>query len=361
MNKIILVGNGFDISHGLETRYSEFMKNYLSKNLKLAYHREPYDDRLINIEVAGKIYDDADLTKYLNKFNSLRDLLNDRLIKSDFKKNLEEGTKLFHIKTNSALLKRLLKKFDDPNWVDIESEYYQYLNELNNPLDTSKYGEIKKLNSDLRIISNELKIYLKDIILDFDFDDFRNNNKEFLDKMKKLIFSRILYSSGTVGAKYEALILNYNYTPTIQQYLNENPHDYPHTLLNLHGQIDDEEVIFGFGHVESPEYNKLKNSGSDEALMGLKLFRYKDRNQYSKFVNFIESGEFEVIVLGHSCGSSDGTTLKKLFESPLCKRITLCHIGIDEHRKKQMAIARHCDTDSALDKIRDFAEEFRFP
>ena len=67
MNRIILLGNGFDKAHGLKTSYSEFMEWY-HQNLKdtvLSCSKTKYSDGLYTFESQGVFH--ASL-KDLNKF-----------------------------------------------------------------------------------------------------------------------------------------------------------------------------------------------------------------------------------------------------------------------------------------------------
>ena len=49
MNRLILIGNGFDLAHGLKTGYNDFIIWYLKKCFKSAEESGSYDDGLINI------------------------------------------------------------------------------------------------------------------------------------------------------------------------------------------------------------------------------------------------------------------------------------------------------------------------
>lgn len=361
MNKIVLVGNGFDLAHGLETRYADFMRHYLIELLTNAYSKRKLENELIKIETSKLRHINDDISVSLKKFETLKDLINSNYIKADFKNNNNiKGDTLFNLSTNSLFLRRLLQKFEDPNWVDIEQEYFNFLIELVDSKSNTKQQEIEKLNADLGIIANALKEYLKSVESSMNAQNLWNEHKSFYTEMRNLLFGKLLNDAGK-DDDTAVLIVNYNYTNIIQHYLSDHPFKFDPKLLNLHGQSHDEEIIFGYGHVINTNYEKLKESGVDSALSGLKLSNYHDKNSYSAFVNFVENRNYEVIILGHSCGISDGTTLKRLFESPSCSKITVCHIGRNEHKTKRMNILRLCSADEAGDKIQQFAEEFRFP
>src|SRR5574343_636396 len=50
MKRLIILGNGFDLAHGLKTRYTDFLKDYFAKILNLFYANKIYHDELIQID-----------------------------------------------------------------------------------------------------------------------------------------------------------------------------------------------------------------------------------------------------------------------------------------------------------------------
>ena len=65
-------------------------------------------------------------------------------------------------------------------------------------------------------------------------------------------------------------------------------------------------------------YEKLKNLNDNECLRNMKSINYLEANNYRKMLEFIESGPFQVCIMGHSCGNSDRTLLNTLFEHRFC-------------------------------------------
>jgi len=47
MNKLLIIGNGFDLAHGLKTRYSDFLVWYLDSVLERFKREYKYEDELI--------------------------------------------------------------------------------------------------------------------------------------------------------------------------------------------------------------------------------------------------------------------------------------------------------------------------
>jgi hypothetical protein len=64
MNKLILIGNGFDLAHGLKTSYSDFMLWLINKNYKL-----------YNASLSSGSYFNDDLMRFTGGFNPGMDFI----------------------------------------------------------------------------------------------------------------------------------------------------------------------------------------------------------------------------------------------------------------------------------------------
>ena len=53
MNRLVLIGNGFDCAHDLKTRYEDFLNWYWWKKLSIAAtkHDEEYNDQLCKMTI----------------------------------------------------------------------------------------------------------------------------------------------------------------------------------------------------------------------------------------------------------------------------------------------------------------------
>jgi hypothetical protein len=107
---------------------------------------------------------------------------------------------------------------------------------------------------------------------------------------------------------------NFNYTNTISIYQKEpnfyvrNPH---FTSKNIHGKIENDNIIFGIDDVESISFEKNKY------LMYTKYYkRLVERcNDSKSFINFEDSGAINKIVFfGHSLDKSDKTYIIQILD-----------------------------------------------
>lgn len=131
MNRIILIGNGFDLAHGLKTGYNDFILHYLIKSFALSNTTGKYEDQLITI-----IKEDGVLTEFTNL--DLSDFVNyivDKANKEVFNKRVhfKAGDKQYSKRSDyslavkSDLLRNILDRYNELRWVDIENIYYQCL------------------------------------------------------------------------------------------------------------------------------------------------------------------------------------------------------------------------------------------
>lgn len=147
INRIILVGNGFDLAHGLATRYADFINWYWEKYLNhlRMCHNRTYSDHLCTFI----------LNDNHNTWSALLwSILNPIKLPSgqEFYEHIKSDEKNFTIHY-SAFMKRICQSIELKGWVDIENEYYTALNE--------EYFETpEKINEEFEIVKSNLIEYL---------------------------------------------------------------------------------------------------------------------------------------------------------------------------------------------------------
>ena len=115
------------------------------------------------------------------------------------------------------------------------------------------------------------------------------------------------------------MLLNFNYTKTADLYMP----DKSNSIVNhIHGELSNREsVIFGYGDELDSSFKKLQDINDNECMRHIKSIRYLESDNYRKMLEFVESGPFQVVIMGHSCGLSDRTMLNTLFEHENCVSI----------------------------------------
>lgn len=379
MNRIILIGNGFDLAHGMKTSYNDFINYYWYKtifNIKSTGERSFENSEILIEGLPPRNY-----MSLVNNFEELSEIL------KKYKSTLTFENKFFE---------KINKKRYVQNWVDIENEYYLLLKESFK--DKNCEYKISQLNSDFTGIQKLLESYLHEtenhfkenfgkngndnslkssiaykIYSDFKLKDFTeasiNKKVEFeyqkiKDDLKGLnsgdismhdvneekhalistigksdpintIRRRLLSDSASNYFNLqpdEILFLNFNYTFTERLYSNMNWYDLPRkinenltkTTIHIHGTTDSKDnnnVIFGFGDEIDEDYKSIENLNDNTYLENIKSIKYLENDNYKKLLEFLNSGDYQIFIFGHSCGNSDRTLLSTLFEHKHCVSI----------------------------------------
>jgi len=336
MNRIILIGNGFDLAHGLKTSYVHFIDWFWEEELKKIKNNlgtgVPYQDDYISMKY-----------KFRNwlpcpEKTSYQELLS----------NLENNHAENVMSYKNKFLEIITKKTDLQNWVDIEEEYYE---QLKTHMIRNEIEKIKKLNSDLKQIKDELEKYLKqEYRTRFKPTDIQNKRSYY--NLLRIIDSEFEKKDFTTeiasGKPRNILFINFNYTSIENLYRSPNL-GFDADCIHIHGELYDDQnpIIFGYGDEIDDDYKMLekKSVGKNFILENMKSVNYSQANNYSRILRFINSDLYQIFILGHSCGNSDRTLLNKLFEHENCVSIKpYCYIdkdGKSDYIDKYINISRH--------------------
>ena len=156
------------------------------------------------------------------------------------------------------------------------------------------------------------------------------------------------------------LFLNFNYTNTLEPYIDECKKRIHSEINYIHGSVNDENnpPIFGFGDEFDKSYKEFEDEGNNELFKHIKSFGYLKTNHYSDLTRFLEIDKFQVQIYGHSCGLSDRTMFKEIFEHKNCLSIKLFYHkkedGSDDYTEKTYELYRHfSDKNNMRKKIVD--------
>ena len=330
MNRIILIGNGFDLAHGLKTSYKDFINWYWREwgECLRQSQNSVEEDRLCLFGLREKytnwyraLHSDYQIITQLNPRDGL-----------EIFEIVKQNSKLFAFRIKSPLFNELYKSFETKKWVDIENEYYAYISH-----DGITHDDVKEANDDMDFIKSKLIEYLKFVQEEaskspvVDVDNGLKN--KFLEDVKesdvsckwKLERVSVPYSSLMVP-KFEdikqpdkIMLLNFNYTDIADGYL---PLSKFYTIVHIHGELSNpSSVIFGYGDELDDDYRLLLKKNDNEYLRNIKSIRYMGSSCYRAVLEFIESAPFQIYIMGHSCGNSDRTLLNTLFEHKNCVSI----------------------------------------
>jgi hypothetical protein len=334
MKRLILIGNGFDLSHGYKSSYNDFICYYLCNALNHYMAGNCHDDVLLRIGSEESRNFTEKITTLSKSFEVL-DILIKRGNIVEFKSNLFKEI-LFNIKTNK--------------WVDIENHYFSYLIRYKHASNNNKKG-IEDINLEFEFIKNEIEKYLL-IIAKENFRTTSNRYVQlFCDVIKK--DEIVLKEINEDLLPTELYFLNFNYTFTIENYIDNINKAIPSTINYIHGELDSKEnpIIFGFGDEHDKHYLEFEGEKNYELFKHIKSFNYFKTSNYHNLIRFINSEDFQVYIIGHSCGLSDRTMLKEIFEHKNCKSIKIFYYKKSENEndftEKTYDISRHF-TDKGL-------------
>lgn len=327
MNRLIIIGNGFDMAHGLKTSYKDFINWYMNQRVqKLA--DEPTTesaDALCSYTI--------DQSALFYNHTSWKELIYYKSFKTKNWENFVDRYSRYFTFEKKPFLETILQSIDTKGWVDIENDYYQLLTKkIENPNCTYT---IEELNEQLAFLQQKLIEYLNAIsinkvkqnILDkmieyFDPADFAIGSKK--KAMDYLGLDRNISSIKEIHdpkVKIDKLIpqrfmlLSFNYTKTARLYAIDDRFECNY----IHGQLEEpEHIIFGYGDELDKNFQQILDMNDNRLLNNIKSIKYLETGHYRRLLEFLMAAPFQVFIMGHSCGNSDRTLLNTIFEHENC-------------------------------------------
>lgn len=348
MNRIILIGNGFDLAHGYPTRYEDFINWYWNKRVD-AFNgnlTSISEDCLCTIKMTSKNTCNCWNVFAFNLPRFLHKLSGQEVIQS-----LKNEPELYEF-TLAPFFKSICESIETKGWVDIERAYY---NHVKNCFDATTHSDnntisIEQLNHQLEYLRKLLIQYLKSLQYSnqgnedisniiygaFNPDDISVSSQDAYNTHCEN-YGTIIPDGKDVEVKFgnkrfsnpcKVLLLNFNYTPIAIAYLLvqieglKNGDDIKAEINFIHGDITKpRSLIFGYGDELDDTYNSLLKIEENEYLRFIKSIKYLETDNYRKLLDFIESDSYQIYIMGHSCGNSDRTLLNTLFEHKNCVSI----------------------------------------
>ena len=334
MNRLVIIGNGFDMAHGLKTSYKDFINWYWERRLNalLVLQSPTSEDCLCKLEI--KNTNECANWFYFFYSHSFRDLFTRewKFPPADIIGGIKDNTDDFSV-TCSRFFETILQSIETRGWVDIETDYYQLLKECSENADCGY--TVKELNEQLAFLQEKLIEYLRSIgtnqyikelhdgmIESFDPADFSTEGK------KKALENIGIESINLEDVQYNfeeqkklrperIMLLSFNYTATAKNYNNFNlVHNY------IHGELEHpKNIIFGYGDELDRHYQDILDRNDNELLKNVKSVKYLETRHYKDMLEFLMSAPFQVLIMGHSCGNSDRTLLNTVFEHENCVSI----------------------------------------
>lgn len=337
--KILIIGNGFDLAHGLPTTYDDFL-NFIEK-LKDCYGSWNYNTYSEDINVSSEVFN------YLKENFSL----DNRKRKAEFKEVLE-------LCRENVWIKYFLKKREalGKGWIDFENEICNVIKALDYKkkciIKQEFYKEYsleenKYYDDLLSKFSNSTSIYMSSISIVKEFDTKIKNKLE--EDLKKLIRCLEIYLSDCVGnifvdkriPEIEDIefdkVISFNYTNTYERLYNVSRTKRAQ-IDYIHGNAESKrEILLNNMVLGIDEYlpDSEKNSNLD-FITFKKYYQRIDKNsqcEYKTWINQkfiakfpdIKKDTIEVTILGHSLDVTDKDILSEIINNENVSKVTIYH------------------------------------
>jgi hypothetical protein len=269
MNRIVVIGNGYDIAIGLKTSYKDFLE-YAKVEIKY----NSFIEHLVQVEKEQGWFDfEREMGECLYKI-----LSGDKNIKlGDIDKIASENGAIFNF------IKNRNKDYSDErrsNKLLCCSGYYN-----NHPHD-EYYKACCKESCEIH-----------------------KDSKNGITIEKRLL-------------------INLNYTDTCRNLMTENlKFDDGQLGFHLHGSISTNKILIGYNDLESEIGKSLWESENKDIIKYIKKFDYSLNHRKFKIItDFIDDGEYKVSLFGVSCGVSDKFLWKTLLGNKNCKGYFICNL-----------------------------------
>lgn len=267
--KMIIVGNGFDISVGIKSSYNNFV-DHLRVEEKLETNEDIYN------------------------FNKL-----------------------------------FLQKFDGKslNWNDLESIFENHIKEINE-ITYNSDDEIRSIYSvtEINAYLKELEDLFSSYLSEF-YEKWHNSYRVQRNNKSSLVVNEVYKNIFK-----DADVINFNYTSTLYDLnLVQTGSVSNQKYFQVHGSLIEKNIIFGGGFTGNEEYSGFNVPGSmdNDKLIRIKkdTYLFEKRTQLIEKIKKYKRNSVDTYIIGHSIYGSVLPFLSKIFEKS--NRIYLFYFGND--------------------------------
>lgn len=291
---ILVIGNGFDIYHGLETKYYDFVQYTMQVNSK---------EKIVD----ARIYDICEKNMFIKYF---QDAANANGGWIDCEKDIEMISHIFSKIINNDHALEVSGAINEKVILENELRVLEYAKEYIKHSESTMTGlEWWGINSKYKHIFNIInkELMIRDLVKDLNefIETFYYYLKQEINNKPIEVLSNQIKN---INFSY---VINFNYTNTYRVY-NINPGD----VYFIHGSVDNglESIVLGTKDVEEESLDFIyfrKYFQKIQKKLGL-----LDKNRFESFMDFyngfIANGNVTVYFFGHSLSSTDGDIIKEV-------------------------------------------------
>ncbi|MGM0309848.1 hypothetical protein IGK15_002973 [Enterococcus sp. AZ045] len=322
-NKLIILGNGFDLASGLESSYYDFFLQRINPQL-IDYLEYSYNFFKENIKMYEGfwLYTLLDVREYNPNFRTVEKSILD----SNYNKhkiyeilqtsNLTFWDLIFYFSKNHKLL-------EDYDWQDVEKRMLQFLDTPENRTEIPSLKEMNSFSGGIGgnketllclhlayYLPKRAKEYSKENVIDYLYDelllfedDFSNYINSISDESyQEKAIEKILKISGKSLSSCRDKIFSFNYTDPFSIYGLD--------IVNVHGKAETNTILFGIDQeVISPDSEGYRFTKTFRQMTETKLAKnYEDNILPDK--DDIE----EIAFFGHSLSDLDYSYFQTIFD-----------------------------------------------
>lgn len=235
MNRIVLIGNGFDRAHELPTSYEQFIADYWETTIKAIRKgkiNKLFDNKLVQFNLILHEYYKPGVNNNMTNEHVITEhcKYSRQGIESEISRNSQgfHSIKEVDFKILNKFFDKICSHLDDCKWVDIENNYYKMLKDISQINSRNIHDLALNLNKELAEVEYLLKEYLikvesktkieenitseisKKIYSPFYLKEFSYTNKiKLITDRSKKIFDILPQTGGNILAN--------NYSPYLNQ------------------------------------------------------------------------------------------------------------------------------------------------
>lgn len=380
VNNILIIGNGFDLAHGLPTRYTDFLS--LVRNWSTFYDAMPKEQELYKKDYTLPAYKSSDLPMPSGKieFETVKAFSEIDPINYSWN-NLEQFD--YEVKNNLWIKYFLDVKFDKENWIDFEKEIEKVVLTIKRYCDTlpsmlgksiiaSFDNETQKIirnfsnngdgfptsvhqNISLNDINQSNITRLKNLII--------NNMKENLDGLINALRIYFVEFVDKIDIKFitpaiskitDANVLSFNYTNYITRYSNIKNVHYIHGDIN--NDCFDNNMVLGINDA------KIQDNDFIYFFKYFQRIQKRTGNQYTKWLpapeDDLKFSKTVVYVFGHSLDSNDKSILSYFFDNPNVDKIVIYYLNQLAYESQVINLINMFGRDFIVDNVSNSKIEF---
>lgn len=373
---VLILGNGFDLAHGLPTRYSDFLKFCKITELLHKSHDNCKEIEILNFndcleyinnskvhfkikKIFSKIFDEKiDIFLEINRYSKIEYLLINKIY--------------FYIEDN-IWFQYFWNIYSDgnnqnlgENWIDFEGEIekiIQILDRKTDEMDLSFYEIFEEGNRSTFKANDNIDNFeiFKEIINCNNFYQISINelvNRLYKD-LNNLIFALEIYLSDFVNKMNISsispdikginpdFIINFNYTNTYKRLYSDNSSQ---NLYYIHGfcrdlqyrdNVEDNNMVLGCGEYSNDYETKYADSFDlfKKYIQRIEKDTLMKNDEYFDIIKSdyeIHNETAQVFIFGHSLGEIDSDILQDYIDNPATKLTVFCKDknAISTYRKK---------------------------